>query len=198
MIKLIIFDFSGVCYTEEEEPYMGKFSHRHKISYKNLMSYYIPLILRGQKGEFGGREVIINVLDKFKLKDDPDQIIKDMMAIKKEKHETIKLVKHLSSKYKTAYFTNYDEDFFKEFDRRFKPSQYFDYGIASYQIQSKKPEPEGFIKILKRFNIAPEEAVFTDDNENNLENAKKLGINVIHFKNIDDFKKELKKLGVDA
>jgi HAD superfamily hydrolase (TIGR01509 family) len=197
MIKLIIFDFSGVCYTEEEEPYMGKFSHRHKIGYKSLMEFYMPLILRAQKGEFGGREVIIKVLDRFNIKDDPDKIIKDMMAVKKEKHDTLKLVKHLSHKYKIAYFTNYDEDFFREFDRRFKPAQYFDYGIVSYQILSKKPEPEGFVKIMKQFKVHPEEVVFTDDNEANLVNAKALGINTIHFKDIEYFKKELKKLGVD-
>lgn len=198
MIKLIIFDFSGVCYTEEEEPYMGKFSHKHRLSYKNLMEYYMPLIFRAQKGEFGGREVLVMVLDKFNIKDDPDQMIKDMMAMKKEKKDVLALATHLHQKYKTAYFTNYDKDFFREFDRRFRPNQYFDYGIASYQIHSKKPEPEGFIRILKQFKLNPEEAVFIDDNEANLVNARELGINVIHFKNIDDFKRELIKLGVEA
>ena len=49
-----------------------------------------------------------------------------------------------------------------------------------------KPNPKGFEKILKEFNLKPENVIFIDDREDNIETAKDLGFKVIHYKNFGE------------
>ncbi|MDD2377982.1 MAG: HAD-IA family hydrolase [Bacilli bacterium] len=51
--------------------------------------------------------------------------------------------------------------------------------IISAEIHKIKPNSDFYEHILKKYNINAEELLFLDDNEDNVEGAKKLGINVI-------------------
>lgn len=51
--------------------------------------------------------------------------------------------------------------------------------IISAEIHKIKPNSDFYEHILKKYNITPKELLFLDDNEDNVEGAKKLGINVI-------------------
>lgn len=219
MIKLIIFDFSGVCYSEEEKPYLRLFCEKHNLNFSEVEPFYDELIVKSERDEISGKDVWNKFMKRLKTKDNAEKdntesiiqennaegithednaeiIIKEMMDLKEEKKDMLELAKKLGKKYKTAFFTNYNKDFWLEVEKRFNPAQYFHFGIVSYQISSRKPEPKGFLEILKHFNVKPEEAVFTDDSLKNVAKAKELGINTIHFKDIKQFKEELKRLGV--
>jgi len=51
--------------------------------------------------------------------------------------------------------------------------------IISAEIHKIKPNADFYEHILKKYNINAEELLFLDDNIDNIEGAKKLGINVI-------------------
>ena len=57
--------------------------------------------------------------------------------------------------------------------------------------------PEIYQLLLNRYNLNPEETVFTDDLEANIEAAKKEGIHGIVFKSPDQLKDDLIALGVE-
>lgn len=44
--------------------------------------------------------------------------------------------------------------------------------------------------LAKRFNVKPNEVIYIDDQEDNLSDAKKLGIHTILYKDFKQFKKE--------
>ena len=44
----------------------------------------------------------------------------------------------------------------------------------------------------------PQQILFIDDKESNIEVAKKLGVNVIKFKDYKQLKKDLKEFGVEV
>ena len=58
-----------------------------------------------------------------------------------------------------------------------------------------KGDPDFFPTVLKRVGASPEEVVFIDDIENNVNSARKSGIHGIVFEDADQLKSELKKLG---
>ncbi|RYY59649.1 MAG: HAD family phosphatase, partial [Chitinophagaceae bacterium] len=60
----------------------------------------------------------------------------------------------------------------------------------------RKPFPEFYQRLLDRYNVKPEDAVFIDDNFRNVEAARKMGIESIHFTSPDNLREELKRLGV--
>jgi len=58
----------------------------------------------------------------------------------------------------------------------------FDGVVVSGQEKTRKPFPEIYNIILKRYHITPENAIFIDDNEENVNAAKELKLNGIHYK----------------
>jgi putative hydrolase of the HAD superfamily len=73
---------------------------------------------------------------------------------------------------------------------------YFDELILSHEIHLTKPNPEIFEYTIQKAGCKPEEIIFIDDGLNNIRTAKELGITGIKYSNIDDLKKDLKKLRV--
>ena len=71
-----------------------------------------------------------------------------------------------------------------------------DGAVVSYRVKMIKPDPGIYEYLLKEYNIDPAKAVFIDDNEDNIEAAKKFGINVIRFIGKKDADEKLAALGV--
>ena len=69
-----------------------------------------------------------------------------------------------------------------------------DGGVFSCYEKLIKPDPALFKVILERYGLKPEECVFIDDNLPNVEAARNLGINAIHFKKYSQAKDELENL----
>ncbi len=68
--------------------------------------------------------------------------------------------------------------------------------VLSCDVRTVKPG-SGIFKIsLKKMKSKPEECVYIEDRKEYLETPKKLGMNVIHFKNAKQLKSDLRKYGV--
>lgn len=73
---------------------------------------------------------------------------------------------------------------------------FFNDVFFSYEIGLAKPNPEVYAFVLKAINCKPEECLFVDDNLNNINNAAKLGFNVLVFKDSESFLTEIEdKIG---
>ena len=60
----------------------------------------------------------------------------------------------------------------------------------------RKPDPKAFHLILKRLDAIPEETLFVDDKQENVDAAEKLGMNALTFQNNKQFFSDLEKLGI--
>ncbi len=70
----------------------------------------------------------------------------------------------------------------------------FDPCLLSYEIDVEKPNSKAYQKLIEALNLKPESILFIDDMEENVEAAKEMGIDAIHFTNIDKLKTELEPL----
>lgn len=68
--------------------------------------------------------------------------------------------------------------------------------IYSYLEGCRKPEPEIFNLALERAGVTPEESLFIDDMQVNVDQARKMGITTIHFTTPEELEIELKLLGL--
>ncbi len=68
--------------------------------------------------------------------------------------------------------------------------------LFSYQVQQVKPEAAIYESLLSKFQLIPKECVFLDDNPDNVEAARRLGMCGIVFTGKGEAEAELKKLGV--
>lgn len=69
----------------------------------------------------------------------------------------------------------------------------FDPCILSSEVGLEKPDPRIYELLLKTLDLPGEEVVFIDDKEENVEAAKQLGIDAIHFQSFEQLRKELFK-----
>ena len=68
--------------------------------------------------------------------------------------------------------------------------------VISYEVKMIKPDPGIYKYLLEKYEIDPANAVFIDDNADNIEAAGKLGINTILFKGKKEADEQLAALGV--
>ena len=97
---------------------------------------------------------------------------------------TIPMIQDLKDKgYKVYYLSNWSawtHDLLQEAGK-FDFLELMDGGVFSYDVGYMKPNEDIYKILLNKYKINPEEAVFFDDREENIEAANKLGIHGIHF-----------------
>lgn len=99
--------------------------------------------------------------------------------------------------YQVLYLSNFNHPAHTQCAGALDFLPHMDGGILSYQDLVIKPEPAIYELLIKRYSLIPEECVFLDDLQANIDGAAKFGIHTILFKNQADAIKELKKLGVE-
>jgi 2-haloacid dehalogenase len=92
--------------------------------------------------------------------------------------------------------TNFSAETFQPQRQRFEFLSWFDGIVVSGEEGVIKPDPRIFRILLERYRIAPEEAVFIDDNPGNAAAATTLGIHGIHFRSPELLRRELESLGL--
>ena len=97
---------------------------------------------------------------------------------------------------KVVALTNWSAETFPVALKKFDFLHWFEGIVVSGEEMTRKPFPDIYQITLKRFDLKPEESLFIDDNKRNIEAAKALGIQSIHFSSPQQLEKELKQLKV--
>ena len=92
--------------------------------------------------------------------------------------------------------TNWSAETFPPARQRFDFLSWFDGIVVSGNEGVIKPDPRIFRILLERYRIAPDEAVFIDDNPGNAAAAAALGIHGIHFRSPELLRRDLEALGL--
>lgn len=82
-----------------------------------------------------------------------------------------------------------------DFTSNGKPlSSYFDMLFFSFRMRASKPGEEIYRKMLLEGNMKPEETLFIDDSEKNIETARRLGIGTLKVNNGEDWRPMLDRI----
>jgi 2-haloacid dehalogenase len=112
--------------------------------------------------------------------------------------ETVEIFRQLkdSGKYKTYALTNWQGDLFNVALVRYNFLHWFDGRVVSGDEKTRKPFAEFYHRLLDRYHLIPQQALFIDDSLRNVKAAEALGITSIHFQSPGQLKKELQEKGV--
>lgn len=75
--------------------------------------------------------------------------------------------------------------------RRYDIFKLLDGRVISSEEKLIKPDRAIYLRVCEKYGLNPEECLFTDDKEKNIEGAKRAGMHAILFKGCDDFRKKL-------
>lgn len=124
-----------------------------------------------------------------------DQLWDDLTPITREMPYAAGWLKALKARgYRLYILSNYGKRSFEINSPRYGFLKLTDGQLISWEVRQLKPEPEIYRSLCSRFGIDPEESVFIDDVERNIEGAQALGFAGIVFTDHDSAERQLEAL----
>ena len=113
-------------------------------------------------------------------------------------HETVEILKVIkdSKRYRLYALTNWSAETFPWALQNFEFLHWFEGIVVSGVEKTRKPFPDFYQILFERYNITPEKSIFIDDNLKNIEAARALKIDGIHFLGAGHLKGELERRGL--
>ena len=152
------------------------------------------------QGLDGGRLSLEEAIHQYELKypDDVDVMgwflrNGEQMAVKRP--EVWDKVAALKEKgYKIYLLSNYSEELLHVHTKGAKFLNVLDGGVVSYQVHVLKPDREIYEILLEKYSLKAEECLFFDDRMDNVEGAKKVGIQAIQVTSREMLNETLDKM----
>lgn len=198
-IKTVIFDIGQVLVEFDWKSYIRGLGFSEKTNLElGKVIFSNPLWKERDRGDKSEEEYIEDFISLAPHLEKEIRLVflnvVDIVEVFPYANEWIKTIK--AQGYKVFLLSNYSKRSFEHDMNQFEFLQYIDGKVISYEIQHVKPEPEIYKVLIDKYNIIPEEAVFLDDVEENLEGAKSFGINTILVDSYENAIKELERLGI--
>ena len=111
---------------------------------------------------------------------------------------TVEIFRRLkeSGRYKIYALTNWQAGLFDIALVRYNFLHWFDGRVVSGEEKTRKPFPEFYHRLLNRYQVNPQEALFIDDSLRNVKAAEALGIKSIHFQSPEQLNESLNSLNL--
>ena len=197
-IKVVIFDLGGVITSSKIEKILNIISDYIGIEYSKFNDFMEKYKSDLTKGKISLVDVYSKVVKQFGLNnlDDKHIIDKHLEIFQKINEnlneEVLSLVKKLRENYSVVCLVNAEIDVVP-LVRKMGIYDYFEHAYISTELEMEKPDPEIYLAVLNDLNCKPWETIFIDDKKENVNSAKKVGMNSILYKNFGQLKKEFKK-----
>ena len=99
---------------------------------------------------------------------------------------------------RTAILSNMGDTVLASIQREFDWLPRFDVLIWSFEHKMAKPDPAIYSLTLDKLGVRPEEALFIDDKQANIDAARALGLIAIQFSTIEKLREDLIAAGLDS
>lgn len=194
-IKWILFDVSGVIVPLILRNPLGYDIGSRHFAAEELGGFYFTKELNGYMlGTLSHEQLIGRYIKRNKLDISVEELNEVIQADIAPMEGMAKLIESLSQKYKIALVTNDGPLISKYKIEKSGTLPYLSKVIASYRIRELKPNNAYYKKTLELIEAKPEECVFIDDMQQNVNAANSIGMKGILFKNTEQLEKELNAL----
>ncbi len=184
MIRSVISDLGKVILFFDNDIFFRKITPHSPFSLeriKELARTHFELVMDFDRGEMTSRQFYEEVIHRFKAKiafRTFYDIYNDVFSLNQPVLETLK---GLRSKYRLVLLSNTDVMRFSFVRQNFPEIFLFDAYVLSYEVGYMKPHPQIYRAALEQAEAKPQECIFIDDREENIEGAQRLEINTILF-----------------
>lgn len=201
MIKTIIFDIGNVLTDYRWKGFFDQFGYTEEVL-RRITNATVKSAAWNEydRGLMSDEEVLAAF-----IKNDPEigpqikESLENVNGLVAKLPYAIPWVKELKARgYQVLVLSNFSAKAWRECADALDFMEYVDGGILSYKEGLIKPQPEIYRLLLTRYGLLPEESVFIDDLQINVEAARKEGINGIVFESESQAKAALEQLLADA
>lgn len=198
MIKNIVFDLGRVLIDWEAKKYIKSFGYDDEtVEYLNKVVFCGEEWLDCDKGKYERNTDLVEMLSK-KYPEHAEKIAKiltkDWVKILKLKEDSSEYLINLKQQgFKIYILSNLSKESY-DHNSKYEFFKYIDGGIYSFESKKIKPDHRIYIELLEKYNLVPEETIFIDDIEENVNIANNLKINGIIFNNLEQVKKDVERV----
>lgn len=199
-IRNIVFDLGNVLLKYDPRGYLESLGYD-----KEKVSDLMKLIFHGVEWKLADQGLLSNdqLIEIYQLKapqyyNEINYVMRNwykLMVLMEESKELFQEV--LDKGYNVYILSNYPEYKFLDMWERTPLFHKAHGSVISYQIKLTKPSKEIYHHLLDKYDLDPDETIFLDDLQENINGAKKVGIHGIRFKNVAQVRQELKAYGVE-
>ena len=114
-----------------------------------------------------------------------------------EEKNTVNILEALNKQYSIWLLSNTNPKHIQdEIEKRYLFPSLVNGAVYSFDVGVRKPEKEIYEIAMQRANANPQDCLFIDDLLENIQAAKQIGIEGIHFISSEQLKQELVRLGI--
>lgn len=197
MIKNIITDIGNVLVYFRWKELMGdlKFSQQAIHTLEKNMIFH-PLWDEFNRGSMPDEEII----ERFKannpgLEREIEQFFAHTEDLVMQYDYTVPWLESLKEQgYQLYFLSNYPKLLFENHKKnRFSFLPLMEGGVVSYEEHLMKPDPAIYYRLYEKYGLNPEECIFFDDCIENVEGAKKTGMQAILFESFETTQIKIQK-----
>ncbi|MCJ7801503.1 MAG: HAD family phosphatase [Candidatus Marinimicrobia bacterium] len=193
MINTIFFDIGGVLLNIHPERTIKQLSTLTNLTEKEIVNAFPEdAHHKYERGEITDLEFYNEVKYNLPVSNNltEEQFWNTWSLLVGEETEVVKIMNSLTTKYPVWLLSNTNPYHILE-EERFKLFDKITGGIYSFEVGSRKPEEDIYLKALEIAGTIAEKSLFIDDLIENVEKARYLNMNAIHYKSIDDLHEKL-------
>ncbi len=192
MIKNVIFDLGNVLVKCNFELFFSKCYNKKE---ENIFPLIMPVYEKFNKGEINKKYFLSELKRFLGTSKTLDEIAFDWGNIFTLNSDMTELAKKIKEKRNIFIFSNTDEIHFNRIINDFPQLEIFNGNfMLSYKIGAIKPEAKAYKSALEKYNLSPEESLFIDDRQENIDRAKRFGMTAVHHSDYKSSKDKLTKI----
>ncbi|MBL8306952.1 MAG: HAD family phosphatase [Rubrivivax sp.] len=203
-MKKVVFDFGGVLFHWQPEAMLQR-EVPHLAYDEESARHWVLTIFQSYGGDWGefdrGRLEVPDLVRRIARRTglpttDVLRVVQGVPSELRPIPESVALLTRLREAGRTLFFlSNMPEPYAAHLERENAFVGWFNDGIFSARVNHIKPEAAIFELAARRFGADPADLVFLDDHAPNVEQARALGWNAVHFRNAAQAETELRARG---
>lgn len=195
-IHAVFWDLGGVIYRTHNWSGRSHWEKRAGLSPNELEQIVFngEMSLRAMVGQANSDDVWTWVIHHLNLPEaERDALSRDFFGGDRVDEDLIEFIRNLRPKYKTGVISNAWPNTRSMIEEEWCIADAFDHIVISAEVGIVKPNPRIYQLALEGLGMSPDEAVFIDDFEKNIEGARAVGMQGILFRDSKQTISDLRK-----
>lgn len=195
-IRALIFDFGGVLVRMIDDQPRLELAEKLGISLSRLddLVFNSETSAQASRGEITVKSHWETVRKALGIRaEDMPAFLKQYWSADDVNWKLLDYIRDLHPRYKIGLISNAWDDLRLTMHDRWNIDVLFDEMIISAEVKIEKPDPRIFHLAVERLQVQPDEAIFVDDIYENVEAARKEGLNAIHYQGLPQAIDEINK-----
>jgi glucose-1-phosphatase len=197
-IRAIIFDLGGVILRTDDPQPRSALAMRLGRTYAELdqIVFGNPISQQGERGQATPEQIWAEIGRLLNLTSEQISTFRqEFFGGDKVDSLLVQLIQRLRKSYRIGLLSNaWYRDMPRFLHENLKLPDLFDVVISSAAVEMAKPDRKIFELALEKLAVQPEQAVFVDDNQDNIRAAAYVGIHTVHFKSTAQAQNELAQI----